>query len=368
MGIDFRELVPGRRTGIGRYLLSFLSEATRMAPDFEFWLYADSDIKGFNLPRTRLKVVPGRLTPLWDQYHLPRALEEDEVDLFFSPYYKAPIHPPCPAVVTIHDLLFLHFPKNFGERFLKNPLFKRYASIILRKVQAVITDSNCSKRDILEHFLLPEDKIKVIYPGVDSSFAPKNEKETEPILKKYGLEKGYLLYVGNFKPHKNLPLLLSAYAKLPDKIREKHPLLLVGGDEQSARPLKKMADSLSLKVKFLHFVPDEELSYFYSAASIFIFPSLYEGFGYPPLEAMACGTPVIVSSSSSLTEVVGDAGFYFPPTHPDELTGKIKLLIADRNLRKELSIKGRRRAAMFTTKKMTEGILSLFIEVLERVR
>ena len=234
----------------------------------------------------------------------------------------------------------------------------------IKSADKIISISHHTKQDLIKYFKITEDKIKVIHLAANENYKPLNEKEIINIKQKYNLNYSFILYVGTLEPRKNIPTLLKALYKLK-KQGIKHKLVITGKKGWKYKSIFETIDKLNLQkdVIFTGYVPDEDLPALYNAADLFVYPSLYEGFGLPPLEAMACGTPVITSNTSSLPEVVGDAGIMVNPYDVDELANKIYEVLTNDGLREELSKKGLERAKLFSWKKCAEEHLKVYEEV-----
>lgn len=251
-------------------------------------------------------------------------LRKEKPDVLHVPHYNVPIFYKGNMVVTIHDLTHLLFPE-----FLPNKFAFYYAKfmiwIALKKANKVITVSENTKKDILKMFKVNPDKIKVIYNGVGEEFVEKDKKDIQYLYKKFNIpeNKKIIMYVGNLKPHKNLERLLEAYSKIKNK--EGTSLLLVGKAFEKYNVLGEKEKVLGIETQVIHTgcVTQNELVDLYNLADLFVFPSLYEGFGIPVLEALACGTPVICSNTSSIPEVGGDFVGYFDPLVINDITNMI---------------------------------------------
>ncbi len=360
IGIDGRELIKGKKTGIGRFLENLLSFiAHHNTGDKDFILYGNqrtfAGFKGITVKRKEEV-----WTPFWDQVTLPIMLRRDGIDLFFSPYDKGPVLTRVPLIITIHDLIPCLFPEGWRDKFLYT-LSRR---LMARKASMLITVSEYSKKDLVRVWKVPEERIRVIPCSVSPHFHPMDQGSVEEVKSEYGIEGEYLLYVGNFKAHKNLSLLLKAYAMLPMKIRETHTLVLAGGGKDLST-LQGTARKLGIRERLIltGHVPDHHLPALYSGARLFLFPSLYEGFGLPVIEAMACGTPVISSKASSLPEVAGDAGIMVDPEKPEEMAGAIKMLLSNQTLQRELRHRGLKRAELFRIERIAPRFLGVIEEV-----
>ncbi len=370
IGIDGRELLGDRITGIGRYLRNFLEFALTNRPNHKFILYGNQNTKAdFAYPNLEIKISAEGNTLYWDHVLLARHISRDRVDVFFSPFDKAPLLSAVPSVITIHDLLFdIIRDEGYGNRYLYNTIYMLLRRKIAEKARLIITDSYHSKSDIMQKLGIPENKIRVVYIGVAGHFRPIDSKESIKDLKeRYGIRKDYILYVGNFKRHKNVECLIRSFALLPQNLQRKYDLVLGGYKGEDGIYLARLCKELQLedKVIFTGFIPEKEMPVLYSGAYVFVFPSLYEGFGLPPLEAMACGTPVICSNRTSLPEVVGDSGMLIDASKPEYLSEAMKTLLLDADLREDFRVKGLRRAQEFLPELTSGKLLDAVDEVLE---
>jgi len=366
IGIDAREFVSGRMTGIGRYLLNFLRYALFLKPEWEFIIFGNQNTN-INLESSNLRkiFIPEYITLWWDQVQLPYHLEKEKIDLFFSPYYKAPIFSPCKVIITIHDFIpfFSPFLKKSNPS-LKRVLLKNEGKIIARKAQAIITVSEYSKKDIVKILKVPDGKIEVAPNSVEDRYQPVSDgKVLERIKKKYEITKEYIFNLGNLKPHKNVSGLLKAYSQLSHNLKNKYQLVIVGKKERYFNALANLARGLQLDTLFIDYVQDPDLPALLSSAEFLVFPSFYEGFGLPVLEAMACGCPVVSSNTSSMPEVLGDAALFFDPYHVEEMSLAMRKMLEDENLRNKFRQKGLERARLFTMEKTAKKILDAFESV-----
>jgi glycosyltransferase involved in cell wall biosynthesis len=355
IGLDAREFQKGNLvTGIGRYLLNFLEFVTVNKPDYEFVLFCNQHTEvDLESPNLKKIMIPEFLTFWWDQVQLPLSLRREKIDVFLTPYFKAPLFSPGRLVVIIHDLIPLLYEAYRNPGRIPNRIyFKNLAGMAVRNADRIITISQHSKKDIMKVFGVPEEKIAVITLAADRVFR-QIDYGLSDVLSKYQIDGNFIFYFGNFKPHKNVRALIEAYHKFPDQIKEEYRLVLGGKKDRCAQALIELSQNLGLedRVLFTDFVPKEDLPYLYNAAEVFVFPSLYEGFGLPPLEAMACGTPVIAFKIASLPEVIGDAGILLDPCGPDELAETIVGLLADNVLK-------RFRAKQFSIEKMSGELLA----------
>jgi glycosyltransferase involved in cell wall biosynthesis len=309
---------------------------------------------------------PARPYSASEQVRIPMDLRREGIDLFHAPHYVLPPLTPCKSVVTIHDCIHLRFPQ-----YLPNRLAYAYARSSLwfatHRSNRVLTVSEASKRDILRYFRVPDRKIDVIYNAIDERFgAPPTSEEIERVRDRYQLNAPFVLYAGNIKPHKNLERLIEAFHTLRRGDLEHVKMLIIGDEISKYATLRRAVHRYKLHkhVRFFGFVPDKTLAVLYRLARAFVFPSLYEGFGLPPLEAMASGTPVITSNLSSLPEVVGDAALLIDPYDADAIADAMRRVLLDSDLREDLRQRGLRRVAEFSWDRSVRRIREIYEEVL----
>lgn len=363
IGVDVRELRRGVMTGIGRYLHNFLSYAGGHASQHELILYGNPST-GFELPgrNMRLKVLASPFTLWWDQVTVAREARRDDLNIFFSPYVKGPAYVSCPYVTTIHDLLFYIAPVYRGLKdVIYQRLFKAQGQFISKRAAAIVAVSEHSKRDIVKIFGVSEDKIVVIPNCVSDRYRPvEDASKTSALKRQLGIRGNYVLYVGNFKPHKNVASLVRAFAQVSPLLRRDWQLVLAGRRDAFGDDLRRLAEEVGVgrDVLFTDFVTEDEMPTLYSGATLFVFPSLYEGFGLPVLEAMACGVPVISANTSSLPEVLGNAGLLVH-TDAEQLSVAMSELMPSESRRRELSRLGLARAKEFSLERTGRAILDL---------
>lgn len=356
LGIDGRELVSGVRTGIGRYLQEVLLAAT--ARGWQCTLYGDQRTDVEHLPApVKIRMIPQGWTQWWDQVSLPRQLIRDRVSVFLSPYYKGPVIAGCPVVLTIHDLFFIGYPGR--PRPFYDAVMTGLGKLYARRAARIIADSDYSKRAIVERLAVAPSKVTVIPVAVGREFAP--QPLTARIRETLRLRDPYVLYVGNFKPHKNLPRLLQAYAALPASLRARYQLVLAGGDVENRPAVERTARRLNItdRIVLPGLIDDHDLPALYSGCALFVLPSLCEGFGLPALEAMACGAPVAAGDRTAIPEVVGDAGLLFDPEDSASITAALIHALSNDEVRSRLRREGLERARTFSAAKTSESVLAL---------
>src|SRR6476661_7165966 len=365
VAIDARKL---HDFGIGTYIRNLLKQLARLDTSTEYVLLTreeDLAVAAQLGPNFRSVLEPSPNYSLREQLHVPWVLMREKPDVFHAPHYILPTGVRAHSVVTIHDCIHLMFPQ-----YLPNRMAYTYARMAMwsaaRRSDCILTVSQASKRDILHFFAVPPEKIEVIYNAFDERFSIQpNEEAVARVRERYQLDQRCVLYVGNIKPHKNLVRLIEAFAALRHGELDDLKLLIIGDEISKLPALRRAVHSLKLHkhVRFLGYQPDDTLAILYRLASVFVFPSLYEGFGLPPLEAMASGTPVVTSNLSSLPEVTGNAALLVDPYNPEAIADGIARVITDRTLSDELRSKGLARARQFSWETSVRRIREIYGEV-----
>jgi len=283
---------------------------------------------------------------VWQNLSLPRAISKANADVFHAPQARTTLLSPVPLVVTIYDLYAYHNPKGFSRwtAFLRN-----LAPRLLRQAAAILVISDFTRRELLRFFPhVSPSKIHVTHLGVADRFRPAPKAMGQQVRSKYSLPERYLLAVNTLEPRKNLPRLLDVFARVQDQMAE--DLVLVGDSGWIPEHAKSIVDAAQENPRIHHigYVPDDDLTALYSEATAYVFPSYYEGFGLPAVEAMACGCPVVASRGSSLDEVMSDAGVRFDPHDPEEMAAAILRITASSELREDLKVRGGANAQRFT--------------------
>jgi len=359
------------RAGLGRYTHELIAGLLAVDPANEYVAFynrpseAQVDPPLDRLPHlaTNLPNKPWRMSVLLAQFmHLPQDRLFPGVDLFHATDHLLPRLSQVKSVFTLHDLVFRFYPETHKplNRWFLTLMMPRF----LQAADAVIAVSECTKRDAIRLYGVDESKIRVIYEGVNPRFRPATPEAISVVCQKHGLPEHFILSVGTIEPRKNLNTLLEAYHALRHQGAE-FKLVIVGKKGWLYHGFFRRLRDLGLEdeVIFPGFVSDEDLPALYSAADLFIFPSLYEGFGLPPLEAMACGTPVVTSDVSSLPEIVGDAAITVDPHNAEELAEDILRILGDPELRVRLQNKGLARAKIFSWEDTAKKTLEIYEEV-----
>jgi glycosyltransferase involved in cell wall biosynthesis len=365
VAIDARKL---HDFGIGTYIRNLLRQLARIDRQTDYVLLspaADRNVAAQLGPNFRTVLEPSPNYSLREQVHVPWVLRRERPDVFHAPHYVLPAAVPCRSVVTIHDCIHLMFPQ-----YLPNKMAYAYARASMwtavKRSDRILTVSEASKRDILHFFNVAPEKIVVVYNAIDDHFwlTPPDE-EVARVRERYQLDHQFILYVGNIKPHKNLVRLIEAFAELRRTGFEELKLLIIG-DEISKLPSLRRAvhgHKLHKHVRFLGYVSDDTLRVLYRLASLFVFPSLYEGFGLPPLEAMASGTPVVTSNQSSMPEVTGDAAVLVDPYDTGSIVEGMRRVLSDADLAAELRRRGPERAREFSWARSVEQTRTVYEQV-----
>jgi glycosyltransferase involved in cell wall biosynthesis len=345
----------GQRKGVARYLSNILKEWVLHCKDDEFILYLRSEIqKDSFLREDNVKQIvvgaklKGRLEPIWENFFLPWRAWKDNIDILFSPSYTLPIISHCKTAVVLHDISFDTLSDPLPWKYRTRIRFlSRYSA---KRSNIVFTISEFSKIEIIKFYNIAENKIKVTCGAVDPLFHLVQDKSLLVDFKqRYRLANDYILYVGSMFKRRNVDSLIKAFKIVLNKI-PKSQLVLIGRiPSEDNNILNLIQDkSISDHIIQINYVEDCELNLFYNAAGVLVYPSSYEGFGLPPLEAMRCGIPVIVSRFASLPEVVGNAGIFVDPRNPDDIADKIYNLLLNLDLRKDCINNGFKQAAQFS--------------------
>ncbi len=356
-------LIDEKSAGIGRYGCEVI-ERLAMQDHYDVFFLVQENIKAGRNIIYRNKYSRSLYRILDEQIGLYR--EYREFDLIHFIDYSAPVLPiRTPFIVTIHDLTYYKYPQTFtlGSRMIKRLI----APNSIRNASRIIADSENTKRDIIDFFPKMEDKIRVIYPGTSKQEKIVDKGSIDRIKKKYEICGKYILYTGTLEPRKNLIRLIEAYYRLVNEKKIEEKLVLAGKKGWIYKDIfaKVVELNLEKRVIFTGYVLEQDKSALYSGAELFVYPSLYEGFGLPPLEAMACGIPVVVSNAASLPEVAGDAGVYINPYEVDSIAQEIYRVLIDQKLKSDLSRKGIEQAQRFSWEKTANDIVEVYREILE---
>lgn len=366
IGIDARPLI-GQKSGIGHYLEQILLAWVSNDRGHEFVLFSPREFDvPYKLRFMKKVVVQGRVSSLWMQYAMPFLAKLHGIDLFWGPNYSIPLIKTrrLKTVMTIHDMVSFVHPETLpGKTVFHN---KYGLPLYCRHVDGILTVSESSKCDLLHFIGDPGVEIAITSLGVRPEFA-RRSSHTQQVLQQHNLTFPYILCVGTIEPRKNLIRVVQAYARLLKEEGTDHRLVLVGAKGWKFSSLYQLLENdpyLRERVCFLGYVEDKDLPSVYQGASMLVYPSLYEGFGLPPLEAMAAGIPVVASKISSLPEVVGDAGLLVDPYSIEEIAGAMGRILREPDLAEELAAAGKARAAEFTWERTANETMDLFERVI----
>ena len=367
IAIDIRKI---NEFGIGTYIWNLVRNLSNIDTRNEYLLI------GSNRNLHELGPLPPNFTQLYQpeednlwRHHVtvPLALRRRNVDVVHVPHHEAPAFSPSRLVVTIHDCVHLLFPQEDSSKFGN---YRKYLQMkrVVEGAKHVLAVSKSTKEDLINIFQTPESKISVVHNALDERFAfTHTPEERRHVLERYQLKDPFVLYSGKIRPHKNLHRLIEAFAVLKSELiedeRYKNLKLIIIGDELSRHQYLRLTvirSGAQQDVRFFGFVPYPILRVFYQSATLFAFPSLYEGFGLPPLEAMANRTPVIASNTSSLPEVLDDAAVLVNPENVFDIARGMKLILSDEGLRQKLIQKGVEQVAKFSWKHAAQKVIQTY--------
>ena len=350
-----------RRAGVNRYIHELVRHLGQLGDGLRLTVLASGTTV---VPANERTVVRSRwpthrvpLRILWEQIVQPRVLRRTGVDVVHGPVYVGPLAASCPLVITIHDLSFIRHPNLLrpGSRMYLT-LFTRLSA---RRATRIIAVSKHAALETASLLGVAASQIDVVYHGVGEAFRPLPSEAVEAFRRERGLPDRFVLYLGTLEPRKNLPRLVESF----DQARERTcSLVLAGGAGWGAQGLRDTISNLGLtdRVIFVGYVADAELPLLYNAATVFAYPSLYEGFGLPVLEAQACGTAVLTSNSSSLPESAGDAAMMVDPRSVEEMARALAVLLSDSSLRQDLRTRGLAHARRFDWRRTAEQTASVY--------
>ena len=373
IGID-ASLVVGNRAGVGWYTASLIEALAEVDHQNKYVLYPffyhifDPRFKELVAPSKSFSIRFTALPEDWIRYlwfhpRIPRHWLLGKVDVLHSTTYCCPRLHSGKLIVTIYDVSFLHHPEFHTEANRVHCLTGTLETAM--QADRIIAISQSTKRDLVEYFNVRDDKIVVTPLSARKEFYPRPRPEVEAFVsRRWGLETPYLLSVGTVEPRKNLKCLVRVYCDLPEEIRNHYPLIIAGGEGWLDSDIYQwiLENGAQSNIRFLGYVPASDLPWLYCGATCFVYPSLYEGFGLPALEAMASGIPVITSNTSSLPEVVGDTGLLIDPRSDQELRSAISKVLSDPELRQRLSRKGLDRAREFSWEQTARETLKVYKE------
>ena len=372
IGIDVRVLEQNEG-GFERYLRLLLKGFEQIDQRNEYFLYADHEIKG--LPSAKnftYRFIERRFhSQVWVNLSLVRSAAADGIDVMHFPASSVWINRKKKTVVTLHDI----GPVLYPEFKMASPSMLCYFKFLFHQIKTksdiIVTVSRSSKEDIAQYLKIPDEKVKVVHSGIDPVFRLMNEKDVQRIRERFGLPQRFILFVGSFQVRKNLPGLMRAYNLFLSKYQLPHHMVIVGKTRQDmGSNYLKNKDLIALienkeRIHFIGYQKEEDLVGIYNAAELFVLVSFYEGFGFPYLESMACGTPVVAGNNSSGPEIVGDAGILVNPLNPEEIADSMASCLTNGQLRQSMIDKGLNRVKEYTPLSMAEETMRVYREVCE---
>lgn len=373
IGIDARFYHP-RHSGNSRYQRELIKNLLKIDKKNFYLIFVTKEgAKAFkdDFPKTpknvQLVIFDYPHYSLGEQTRFIKVIEAQNLDLMHFAHINHPIFYRDPYVITMPDLTLYYYPGREKLNFIKRWAYNVVMLSAVNHSQKIIATSENTKRELTEKLNAPAEKIQMIYEGVDKRFSPiKNQAELRKILRKYKIKKDYLIYLGQWRVHKNLPRLIEGFAQAVRGGLDAQ-LVVIGKTDRRIADLPRLVKKLKMekKIIFTGFLPDEELPYLYQAATAYVFPSLSEGFGLPPLEAMACGVPVISSNVSCMPEILGDAAFYFDPYDISDISKGINKIMADKGLQKSLRSKGLKQVKRYSWEKMARETLLIYNQIIK---
>jgi glycosyltransferase involved in cell wall biosynthesis len=371
VGIDARSIK--NRRGIGNVVYHLLHGLSRLENSCSFFVYVDDKSVSCLIPsdsRFTVKLIKPKLYPFWEQISLPLIAMRDRLDVLHCPGNSAPIliHPSTKLVITIHDVMYLFSSKQLQKSPLLYQRFGRLylkwvVPIVAKRASKIITVSSVSRNDIYQYISIPTDRVSVIWSAANEACKQTTNIELLNAIRiKFNLGSTFLLALGALDPRKNTANIIKAFALLKNTHFCDVKLAIVGLDHLGIKKYNQLADDygISSDVVFTGFVLDSELVALYNAADCLLYPSLYEGFGLPVLEAMACGTPVITSACGSIPEIAGDAALMVDPHDLDAIAAAMMKMMTDKELYNSLVQKGKRRAELFSWQLAAEQTFAVY--------
>lgn len=371
IAIDARSATLHQGTGIGTYTNNLISEILSCNSDDDFTLFCSGKFnENFNTKNTNIVYSSGRHGGFYEKYYIPSILNKFHADLYHIPQNGIgfDFYTEIPTIVTIHDLIPYTMPETVGKGYLER--FLRDMPNIISNSSGILTVSEYSKKDILKFFSsYPKDKIFVTPLAANNNFRPLDKNNCKLYVKNnFGVEDPYILYIGGFSQRKNVLGLIKAFMRVYKDFNKPYKLLLGGPLKDEGEKLFKFVKDNNLQedIVFSGYLDDCILPILYSGCEAFVYPSFYEGFGLPPLEAMSCKVPVITSNITSIPEVTGDSAILINPTKIYELEKALVKLLNNESLKSELSEKGYTRSLEFTWSKTAQNTLKAYRNLLDK--
>ncbi|MDV4149511.1 glycosyltransferase family 1 protein [Clostridium sp. AL.422] len=369
IGVDGRAAKWYRGTGIGTYTYQLINSISKVDHTNDYLVYLPENSAldlsdNFNIELVRATASSN----FWDEVRVPNILHDNTLDLYHVPQNGVGLYTNinCHKAITLHDIIPLRMPETVSERYLY--IFNNELPKIINDCDGILTVSEFSKQDIAKEFNFPEEKIFVTHLAAEDIYRPLDKCQCKEIIKnEYNIEDDFILYVGGFSPRKNIVGLIEAFSLLSKGVKKNLKLVITGKKGISYNIYKKRAIDLHIEndVIFTDFIPLEKLPIFYNASKLLAYPSFYEGFGLPPLEAMACGTPVISSNVTSLSEVCSESALLINPYNIDELKNSIETVLKDDLLRKEMIKKGLMQSSKYSWNITAESTVQAYEKIIK---
>jgi glycosyltransferase involved in cell wall biosynthesis len=367
-----------RNAGVSRFTYSLLDGLSRLDMDQRYTAFINgaeaADAAKTPLATTpRLRLSPARWSTghprqriAWEQFALPAALRRERIDVFHSPVNVLPERVPCACVVTVHDLAFERYPQYF------RPARRMYQHIFTRRsahaATLVAADSESTKRDLVERFHVPEERVRVVYPAIDADFTPTADPEALAAFRaRNSLPGRYLLFLGTLEPRKNLLTLVEAYAALRAELPDTPQLVLAGGKGWYYQAVIERIRALGVErhITLAGYIAREDQPLWYAGAELFVYPSVYEGFGLPVAEALACGVPTVTSNVSSMPEAGGPVAIQVAPDDTSSLAHAMRGILLDSSARERARVEGPRWTSRFSVARMAGAYADVYREAAE---
>ncbi|WP_410506235.1 glycosyltransferase family 4 protein [Haloimpatiens sp. FM7315] len=371
IGIDARASICYEGTGIGTYTYELINNLNKVDSKTIYNLYAHKNECNFpnkNINFNIKEVKKNNKLNFWEETNIPNNIFMDNLSLYHVPQngIGLPTNKNCPYIITLHDVIPFKMPETVSDTYLK--IFNQNINQIISLCDGIITVSNYSKEDIIKTLNYPKDKIYVTYLASESIYKPLNKKKCKSFIKNYyGIEEDFILYIGGFSPRKNISGLIDAFSKIAKKRKIK---LIIGGRKGKSYELyKNQVERLNMenKILFPGFLPAKHMPFFYNAAKIFVYPSLYEGFGLPPIEAMACGSPVIASNRTSIPEILGNSAYLINPEDTDMIKAAIIKVLDDDNFKNTLIKNGFIKSNSLNWKKTAMDTIAAYKNTIKKI-
>lgn len=353
--------------GIGRYVARLIDYIQNLDNKNEYVIFTTKQ-QIQNIPKRDEKIrvveVDAPHYSLKEQVNFLKALNKESLDLVHFPHFNVPLLYSRKYVVTIHDITLSIFPGQSRTSWLHKFAYNTVIRNATKRAEKVIAISKHSAKDINEYLGIAKEKIETIYEAGGEEFHPKKEHSSE-VLKKYNISQPYILHTGNWRTHKNIPCLIDAFNSLCKEYND--ITLVLTGKAEGKNKAQEMIEASPNKdrIKSLGFIDPKDMAPIMNHAFMYVFPSFYEGFGLPPLEAMSSGVPVIIANATALPEICGDAGLKFDPSSPNELVSQMKKYLEHTDIRKKAIEKGLQRVNQFSWKKMAQETLDLYKTVIK---